>query len=152
MTCMDGGTGKEAQNAEQAFSKGFLRYHTRTVLVVKEFTFDAAHRLEEYEGKCKHLHGHTYRVQVGFFGSPDRRGIIMDFHDIKEIWKKHIEPALDHAYLNDVLPPMNPTAENIVYWLYQTFQRYAPNGVAVKFVRLYETPTSYAEFRSEWDH
>ncbi|WP_269320476.1 6-carboxytetrahydropterin synthase [Alicyclobacillus macrosporangiidus] len=40
-------------------------------------------------GAKKHLHGHTYRVQVGIFGSPDGRGIVMDFHDTKEIWKKH---------------------------------------------------------------
>jgi 6-pyruvoyltetrahydropterin/6-carboxytetrahydropterin synthase len=65
---------------------------------------------------------------------------------------RSIEPVLDHSYLNDVLPPMNPTAENMVYWLYQTFQRYTPQGAAVKFVRLHETPTSDAEFWAEWDH
>ncbi|WP_290588397.1 6-carboxytetrahydropterin synthase QueD [Alicyclobacillus sp.] len=128
-----------------------MQYHNRPVLVVKEFTFDAAHQLTAYEGKCKYLHGHTYRVQVGFLGSPDQRGIVMDFQDIKRIWKEHIEPSVDHRFLNESLPPMNTTAENLVYWLYRQFAERAPEGVSVHFVRLYETPTSYAEFRARWD-
>ena len=81
--------------------------------------------------------------------------MIIDFGDIKEIWKRKIEIHLDHRYLNETLPPMNTTAENIVVWIYEKLaealfdvERY--NGARVEFIRLYETPTSYAEVRREW--
>ncbi|UHA75322.1 6-carboxytetrahydropterin synthase QueD [Paenibacillus sp. 481] len=135
-----------------------LRYHTKRVLVSKEFTFDAAHHLHAYEGKCKNLHGHTYKAVFGLSGYVDEIGIALDFGDIKTIWKERIEPYLDHRYLNETLPPMNTTAENMVVWLYEQMEaalRQEPYttrcaGGRVEFVRLYETPTSYAEARREW--
>lgn len=132
-----------------------LKYHSKRVLVSKEFTFDAAHHLHNYEGKCKNIHGHTYRVVLGVSGYTDERGLVIDFGDIKEIWKQKIEVHLDHRYLNETLPPMNTTAENIVVWIYEKLvealqeeQRF--NGARVEFIRLYETPTSYAEAKREW--
>lgn len=135
-----------------------LKYHNKRVMVSKEFTFDAAHHLHFYDGKCKNLHGHTYRVVFGISGFADDRGLVIDFGDIKEIWKHEIEIFLDHRYLNETLPPMNTTAENMVVWIYEKMkealdmedrrQRYA--GARVEFVRLYETPTSFAEARREW--
>jgi len=135
-----------------------LKYHQKRVLVSKEFTFDAAHHLHCYEGKCKNLHGHTYKVIFGLSGFVDDRGLMMDFGDIKEVWKNEIEVFLDHRYLNETLPPMNTTAENMVVWIYEKMaealkqkerqEKYA--GARVEFVRLFETPTSYAEARREW--
>ncbi|KAA9025816.1 6-carboxytetrahydropterin synthase QueD [Niallia endozanthoxylica] len=135
-----------------------LKYHTKRVLVSKEFTFDAAHHLHQYEGKCKNLHGHTYKVIFGISGFVDERGILIDFGDIKEIWKSEIEIHLDHRYLNETLPLMNTTAENIVVWIYEKMtealqkenRQQLYSGARVEFVRLYETPTSYAEARREW--
>ena len=83
---------------------------------------------------------------------------MIDFGDIKEIWKSEIELFLDHRYLNETLPPMNTTAENIVVWIYEKMQdalqtedrKQTYSGARVEFVRLYETPTSYAEARREW--
>ena len=132
-----------------------LKYHSKRVLVSKEFTFDAAHHLHNYEGKCKNLHGHTYRVILGISGYTDYRGIVIDFGDIKVMWKQ-IEAYLDHHYINETLPPMNTTAENIVVWIYEQLtealqkekEHYA--GARIEFVKLYETPTSYAEARREW--
>ena len=146
------------QKIDEDIKKDQLKYHTRRVLVSKEFTFDAAHHLHCYEGKCKNLHGHTYRVIFGLSGFVDERGLMMDFGDIKEIWKNEIEIFLDHKYLNETLPPMNTTAENMVVWIYEKMaeallqeerqQQYS--GARVEFVRLFETPTSYAEARREW--
>lgn len=131
-----------------------LKYHAKRVLVSKEFTFDAAHHLHHYEGKCKNLHGHTYRVILGVSGYTDERGLVIDFGDIKDIWKQKIEIHLDHRYLNETLPPMNTTAENIVVWIYEklaeALQEGPFKGARVEFVRLYETPTSYAEAKREW--
>ncbi|MFP7296634.1 6-carboxytetrahydropterin synthase QueD [Neobacillus niacini] len=146
------------QRIEEDIQLSELKYHTKRVLVSKEFTFDAAHHLHCYEGKCKNLHGHTYKVVFGISGYVDDRGLMMDFGDIKEIWKNEIEIYLDHRYLNETLPPMNTTAENIVVWIYEKMQEALASdvnkgrllGARVEFVRLFETPTSYAEARREW--
>lgn len=146
------------QKIDEDIQKSELKYHSKRVLVSKEFTFDAAHHLHCYEGKCKNLHGHTYKVVFGISGYVNDIGITIDFADIKAIWKKEIEIYLDHRYLNETLPPMNTTAENIVVWIYEKTaqalsqpenkQKY--HQARVEFVRLYETPTSYAEARREW--
>lgn len=130
-----------------------LKYHTKRVMVSKEFTFDAAHHLHCYQGKCKNLHGHTYKVIFGISGMVDEIGLVIDFGDIKEIWKEEIEIHLDHRYLNDTLPNMNTTAENMVVWIYQMMEQALEKQSShcrIEFVKLYETPTSYAEARREW--
>lgn len=132
-----------------------LKYHNQPVLVTKEFTFDSAHHLHNYDGKCKSLHGHTYKVVFGVLGYPDERGIVIDFGDIKRIWKDAIEPKLDHRYLNESLPKMNTTAENMVYWLFEQMDKHIAwdfrnHDMQLQWVRLYETPTSYAEFQRDW--
>jgi 6-pyruvoyltetrahydropterin/6-carboxytetrahydropterin synthase len=144
------------QKIDEDIKRDQLKYHTKRVLVSKEFSFDAAHHLHCYEGKCKNLHGHTYRVIFGISGFVDGRGLMIDFGDIKEIWTNEIEIYLDHKYLNDTLPAMNTTAENMAVWIYEKMKEALDNragiydGARVEFVRLFETPTSYAEARREW--
>ncbi|MFC0525581.1 6-carboxytetrahydropterin synthase QueD [Pontibacillus salicampi] len=144
----------QLQKLDEDIDRKELKYHNKRVMVSKEFTFDAAHHLHLYEGKCKNLHGHTYHVIFGISGYVDETGIMMDFGDIKTIWKEQIEVHLDHRYLNETLPAMNTTAENMVVWIYEKMA-HALNtgkydGARVEFVKLYETPTSYAEVRREW--
>ncbi|MBS4178756.1 6-carboxytetrahydropterin synthase QueD [Lederbergia citrea] len=144
------------QKIDEDIRSDQLKYHAKRVLVSKEFTFDAAHHLHHYEGKCKNLHGHTYKVVFGLSGYVDERGLMVDFGDIKDIWKTEIEIFLDHRYINETLPPMNTTAENIVVWIYEKMKESLQErqdqykDARVEFVRLYETPTSYAEARREW--
>lgn len=133
-----------------------LRYHRKRVAVTKTFTFDAAHHLHLYEGKCKNLHGHTYRLVISISGFVDDVGIAVDFGDIKRIYKEEIEARLDHRYLNEVLPNMNTTAENMIVWIWERLdERLALEGLKKRGHRLeelvlYETPTSYASLRREW--
>ncbi|SDJ37159.1 6-carboxytetrahydropterin synthase QueD [Salimicrobium halophilum] len=141
------------QKIDEHIKRHELNYHSKRVMVSKEFTFDAAHHLHCYDGKCKNLHGHTYTAVFGISGHTDDIGLVIDFGDIKTIWKEQIEVHLDHRYLNDTLPNMNTTAENMVVWCYEKMDAALadyPNGCRVEFVRLYETPTSYAEARREW--
>jgi 6-pyruvoyltetrahydropterin/6-carboxytetrahydropterin synthase len=146
------------QKIDQDIQPSQLKYHSKRVLVSKEFTFDAAHHLHCYEGKCKNLHGHTYTVVFGISGFVDDIGLMIDFGDIKEIWEKEIEIHLDHRYLNETLPAMNTTAENMVVWIYEKMEISLHSdeklgsyqGARVEFVRLFETPTSFAEARREW--
>lgn len=87
----------------------------RTYVLTREGHFDAAHRLPNYPGKCANLHGHTWRVMVELEfpiiprdmvspEDPDVYGILVDYHDIDELWAEW-----DHCYLNDLID--NPTAE-----------------------------------------
>lgn len=125
-----------------------LKYHRKRVIVSKEFTFDSAHHLHCYEGKCKSLHGHTYKLQVLISGFTDERGFVIDFSDIKQIVKETILDKLDHRYLNEVLPPMNTTAENMVVWIYEQLEQglepYKDQQLRIEEIRLWETPTSFA--------
>ncbi|GGD19926.1 6-carboxytetrahydropterin synthase QueD [Pontibacillus salipaludis] len=144
---------EDLQKIDQDIKRSDLQYHKKRVMVSKEFTFDAAHHLHCYEGKCKNLHGHTYRVVFGISGYTDDIGIVMDFGDIKQIWKEQIEVHLDHRYINETLPLMNTTAENMVVWIYEKMAGALPQNdqsLRVEFVKLYETPTSFAEARREW--
>ncbi|MGG5794097.1 6-carboxytetrahydropterin synthase QueD [Bacillus cereus] len=146
------------QKMDKDIQRKQLKYHNKRVMVSKEFTFDAAHHLHCYEGKCKNLHGHTYKVIFGISGYVNEIGLAIDFGDIKEIWKNEIEIYLDHRYLNETLPAMNTTAENMVVWIYEKMAEALTKdnraneykGARVEFVRLFETPTSYAEVRREW--
>lgn len=146
------------QKVDKDIQRKQLKYHNKRVMVSKEFTFDAAHHLHCYEGKCKNLHGHTYKVVFGISGYVNEIGLAIDFGDIKEIWKNEIEIYLDHRYLNETLPAMNTTAENMVVWIYEKMAEALTKenrvneykGARVEFVRLFETPTSYAEVRREW--
>ncbi|MES5954024.1 6-carboxytetrahydropterin synthase QueD [Bacillus fungorum] len=146
------------QQMDKDIQRKQLKYHNKRVMVSKEFTFDAAHHLHCYEGKCKNLHGHTYKVVFGISGYVNEIGLAIDFGDIKEIWKNEIEIYLDHRYLNETLPAMNTTAENMVVWIYEKMaealikddRANEYKGARVEFVRLFETPTSYAEVRREW--
>ncbi|WLR43014.1 6-carboxytetrahydropterin synthase QueD [Bacillus carboniphilus] len=140
---------------DKTIRKEQLKYHHKRVLVSKEFTFDAAHHLHCYEGKCKELHGHTYKAILGISGYVNEIGLVIDFGDIKKLWKCYVEPYLDHCFLNETLPAMNTTAENMVVWIYEKMctalkSWSGDQTTRIEFIRLYETPTSYAEINRNW--
>lgn len=93
----------------------------------REFTFDAAHNLVAYHGKCERLHGHTYRIAVILSGYPDHEGMILDFVKIKTIVNEHIISKFDHTYLNDIIS--QPSAENIAAYVFKVLDPFfrAPN-------------------------
>lgn len=96
--------------------------------VFREFTFDAAHRLENLpEGhKCARMHGHTYRLRVYVGGPIDEKiGWIVDFADIKRITREVIDP-LDHHVLNEVEGLRQPTAERIAVWIWDRLKERLP--------------------------
>jgi 6-pyruvoyltetrahydropterin/6-carboxytetrahydropterin synthase len=133
-----------------------LKYHNKRVAVTKEFTFDAAHHLHLYEGKCKSLHGHTYKLVITISGYLNDIGICIDFGEIKRLFKECIEAKLDHRYLNEVLPPMNTSAENMIYWMWQELEKALQElqdqvkGIRLEELKLYETPTSSVTLKREW--
>lgn len=133
-----------------------LKSHNKRVAVTKEFIFDAAHHLHLYEGKCKSLHGHTYRLEVTVSGLTNHIGLVIDFNDLKRIYREEIESKLDHRYLNAVLPPMNTSVENMIVWMWEQLDKaLAANCAKEQQIRLeqlvlHETPTSRATLKREW--
>jgi 6-pyruvoyltetrahydropterin/6-carboxytetrahydropterin synthase len=88
--------------------------------VTKEFTFDAAHFLTQYYGKCENLHGHTYKLHVTLSGEMQNNGLLIDFVILKRIVKKHVLDFLDHKNLNDIFE--NPTSEHIAKWIWNKLE------------------------------
>ncbi|MFH2203202.1 MAG: 6-carboxytetrahydropterin synthase [Elusimicrobiota bacterium] len=131
--------------------------------VTKKLTFCYGHRLLNYDGKCRHLHGHNGLLEL-VLAKPelDELGMVMDFVDIKSAVKKWIDDELDHKMiLNEqdplaaelkkhqqpcVLLPGNPTAEAIARHI---FEHCRAVKLPVKRVRLWETPDSCAEYGTD---
>lgn len=111
------------------------------MLLKKEFTFDAAHRLDRYRGKCEALHGHTYRLAVTLEGHRDDDDMVFDFTELKKVVTAKVLDRLDHAYLNDVMD--QPTAENIALWVWDELDGEVnrPN-CKLHTVQVWETATS----------
>ncbi|HDL3367193.1 TPA: 6-carboxytetrahydropterin synthase QueD, partial [Mannheimia haemolytica] len=74
--------------------------------IAKEFSFDMAHMLDGHDGKCQNLHGHTYKLQVEvageLFQEGAKRGMVMDYSDLKAVVKQHILEPIDHAFIYDL--------------------------------------------------
>lgn len=108
--------------------------------VKTEATFDASHRLKNYDGKCANLHGHRWKVIVWVQGELTG-DMLVDFGEIK----KRIE-FFDHSNLNDSFE--NPTAENIAQELLDRFVLNVDSDLEWK-VRVHESPKSYAEVETD---
>jgi 6-pyruvoyltetrahydropterin/6-carboxytetrahydropterin synthase len=108
--------------------------------VSRTFHFEAAHQLPWHEGKCRYLHGHSYRLQVTVAGPVGPNGIVIDFADLRAVVEREVIDRFDHRYLNDLMD--NPTAELIAE---QIYQRLGAAGLDVALVRLWETEDSMVE-------
>ena len=147
------------------------------ISVTKEFSFDCAHMLTGHQGLCKNLHGHTYKLQVevtsfgGVLKDGPSKGMIVDFKDLKQLVKELIVDRFDHSYVcwirgGDLECSIGallkehgrkvtevdyrPTAENMAQHFYDLLSdaiKETLPGARLKAVRVWETPTSYAEVR-----
>lgn len=123
------------------------------VYCTKEFEFEAAHHLINYDGACAKVHGHSYKLQVTVSGEVYVKGImlqatdhmVIDFKELKKIVDEKIIRTHDHADLNDLYD--NPTAEAMVVSMYLDIQDALPRDVRIESVKLWETSTSFAEYR-----
>ena len=115
-------------------------------------TFSAAHQLRCYDGPCARVHGHNYQVEVAVASSElDELGMVMDFGDLKSVCDEVIE-ALDHQMLNELpaFSEQNATSERLSEHIYAGIaRRMADSTVTLRFVRVWETPTSSAMYREK---
>ena len=141
------------------------------IRLTKEFSFESAHALDGYDGLCREIHGHSYRLFVTIKGEPiceegnPKMGMVMDFGDLKRIVNSEIVDRLDHSFvLRDseqnmelkamlgakfnkvVLVDYQPTCENMLADFAARLQKALPANVQLYSLRLHETATSYAEW------
>lgn len=131
--------------------------------VTREFDFCYGHRLLNYTGKCRHLHGHNGRAVITLeSASLDERGMLVDFSDIKNSVQHWVDENLDHNLLlckdDPILPVLqergervfvmdqNPTAENICRLIFDVAKR---AGLPIHEVCLWETANCHASFGEE---
>jgi 6-pyruvoyltetrahydropterin/6-carboxytetrahydropterin synthase len=120
-------------------------------LVVKRTSFDAAHFLPNYEGKCHEMHGHHWLVDLGVIGDPDPiSGMVIDFSFLNKFLKDVVVETLDHHTVNDTVS--NPTAENIAHWILKKFRIHLGPKLpfcSLSLIRVWETENSYAELAGD---
>lgn len=144
-----------------------------TVRLTKTFTFEMAHALFNYAGKCKNIHGHSYKLEVTVIGQPKDKttdpadGLLIDFGDLKKIVNKHVVDLFDHAlvmkkdYSAELLTTLSanfelityvdyqPTCENLISDFANKIKNALPEGVSLHHLVLHETATSYCEWYAE---
>lgn len=114
------------------------------MLLSVDFRFSASHLLPHYDGPCKRLHGHNYLVQVTLAGRPQPKdGMIRDFDEVKRTVWAEVLSKLDHHHLNDIVE--NPTAENLVLWVWE---RLAPMLPGLKELKIWETEEYCVTYRA----
>lgn len=128
--------------------------------VTKQFDFCYGHRLLNYDGKCRHFHGHNGKIEVTLSASQlDEKGMVRDFSGIKQILKAWVDEALDHRMILHEKDPLrsaleksgeplflmkeNPTAESLARLVFATARE---KGLPVRSVTFWETPSSFATY------
>lgn len=123
-------------------------FDEKVMRIGREFTFDSAHHLLNYDGACANVHGHTYHLHITLLGKV-KDGFVIDFKLLKEIVKEYVINKLDHKDLNQVLD-FNPTAENIAVKIWEMLDPVIDEAfkgrVVLERVKLYETPGSFVEY------
>ncbi|MDT0648224.1 6-carboxytetrahydropterin synthase [Zunongwangia sp. F260] len=141
------------------------------IRITKQFSFETGHALYGYDGKCRNVHGHSYKLSVTVLGEPItdpahvKFGMVIDFGDLKKIVKSEIVDQFDHATvfnkntphvelakeLQDrdhhvILVDYQPTSENMVIDFASKIQKHLPSHIHLHSLKLQETETSFAEW------
>lgn len=141
------------------------------IRITKQFSFETGHALYGYDGKCKNVHGHSYRLDVTVIGKPIednsnvKFGMVIDFGDLKKIVKSEIVDVFDHATVfnkntphlelakelqerghNVILADYQPTSEMMVIDFAKKIKKHLPSNIHLYSLKLQETATSFAEW------
>jgi len=141
------------------------------IRITKQFSFETGHALYGYDGKCKNVHGHSYRLDVTVIGKPIsdasnvKFGMVIDFSDLKKIVKEDIVNVFDHATVfnnntphvelakelkdrghNVLLVDYQPTSEMMIIDFASKIKKRLPENIKLFSLKLQETATSYAEW------
>lgn len=143
------------------------------IRITKQFSFETGHALYGYDGKCRNVHGHSYRLDVTVIGEPIadsshvKHGMVIDFSDLKSIVKEEIVDVFDHATIfnkntphvelaeelqrrghNVLLVNYQPTSEMMIIDFAEKIKNRLPDSIELHSLKLQETATSYAEWHA----
>ncbi|MCM4154937.1 6-carboxytetrahydropterin synthase [Gramella sp. AN32] len=143
------------------------------IRITKQFSFETGHALYGYDGKCRNVHGHSYKLSVTVIGTPItdahhvKFGMVIDFGDLKKIVKSEIVDQFDHATVFNkntphielaeelksrghhvILVEYQPTSENMVMDFAAKIKKHLPPHIQLHSLKLQETDTSFAEWYS----
>jgi len=146
----------------------------KQIRITKIFSFETGHALYGYDGKCRNVHGHSYKLNVTVIGTPIaesghvKLGMVIDFSDLKKIVEEEIVDVFDHATvfnkntphkelakeLNDrghnvLLVDYQPTSEMMILDFAEKLNKRLPENIRLHSLRLQETESSYAEWHAE---
>jgi 6-pyruvoyltetrahydropterin/6-carboxytetrahydropterin synthase len=111
--------------------------------------FAAAHQLRNFKGKCEHLHGHNWKVEITLRGeSLTDEGLLIDFREVRDITNDILE-ELDHSFLNDLpaFKDKNPSSEHIAAHIFKELRSRLPQDkVRVSSVTAWESDTACATY------
>ncbi|MDP5045166.1 MAG: 6-carboxytetrahydropterin synthase [Leeuwenhoekiella sp.] len=141
------------------------------IRITKQFSFETGHALYGYDGKCRNVHGHSYKLSVTVIGTPISQndnvkfGMVIDFGDLKKIVKTEIVDVFDHATVfnkntphvelakelsdrghNVLLVDYQPTSEMMVIDFAEKIKKYLPENISLFSLKLQETDSSFAEW------
>lgn len=141
------------------------------IRITKQFSFETGHALYGYDGKCKNVHGHSYKLSVTVIGTPIadstnvKFGMVIDFTDLKKIVREEIVDIFDHATVFNqntphvdlakelsnrghhvILVEYQPTSENMVVDFAEKIKSRLPKDIALHSLKLQETESSFAEW------
>ena len=141
------------------------------IRITKQFSFETGHALYGYDGKCRNVHGHSYKLSVTVIGQPItdtnhvKLGMVIDFGDLKKIVKSQIVDVFDHATILNknsphadlaekirehspkvILVDYQPTTEMMIIDFAKRIKQHLPNNIKLHSLKLQETTTSYAEW------
>ena len=141
------------------------------IRITKEFSFETGHALYGYDGKCRNVHGHSYKLSVTVLGTPIadpnhvKQGMVIDFGDLKKIVNEEIVDVFDHATVFNkntphielanelskrnhqfILVDYQPTSENMIVDFANRIKSRLPENVQLFSLKLRETATSFAEW------
>ena len=140
------------------------------IKITKQFSFEMAHALRNYDGLCRNIHGHSYKMDITLAGQPlhdessPKNGMVMDFGDLKRLVNEEIISLLDHAlvlnaktdaklvealqqnYEKIVIVDFQPTTENLLNFIADKLKAKLSERVKLTRIRLRETDTSYADW------
>lgn len=142
-----------------------------TIRITKQFSFETGHALYGYDGKCRNVHGHSYKLHVTVIGTPItdnshvKFGMVIDFSDLKKIVKTKIVDVFDHATVfnkntphvelakeledrghNILLVDYQPTSEMMIIDFAEMIKPELPSHIKLHSLKLQETDSSYAQW------
>ncbi len=142
-----------------------------TIRITKQFNFETGHALYGYDGKCRNVHGHSYKLDVTVIGSPIddnthvKYGMVIDFSDLKKIVKEEIVDVFDHATVFNkntphvelakeladrghhvILVDYQPTSEMMIIDFASKIKKRLPKNIELFSLKLQETETSFAQW------